>query len=122
MTRFYYIISLTVAGFFLTPSETYACSKKSDPIEQSCSKDIDSKSEKKHCCNKEGSANSDDDGCNGKCGNPACHCPTNFTSFTVPFFAQLSQVKVMLSKSNYYYQEAYYSSGFLSIWLPPKIG
>ena len=60
--------------------------------------------------------------CDGNCGNPACHCPTNCTNFTIPFFDGFLGIKSIVSKPNFYYQDTYYSSGFLSIWQPPKIG
>lgn len=106
----------------MTPTDTYACGSASEKIENTCNKPSDSNTKKKDCCDKEnGQCTKDGKNCDGKCGNSACHCPSNSISFTIPFFAQLTKVKVIPSKSNFYYQEIYYSSGFLSIWLPPKI-
>lgn len=123
MTRFLYIAFFTLIGFVFTPTDTYACGSKSENTENTFNKQSDSKMEKKDCCDKEkGQCGKHGKNCDGNCGNPACHCPTNCTNFTIPFFAQLSQAKVILSKSNFYYQETYFSSGLLSIWLPPKIG
>jgi len=123
MTRFFYIAIFSLIGFVLTPTATYACGSKSENTENTVNKQSDSKMEKKDCCDKEkrqcGKHGKD---CDGNCGNPACHCPSNCTNFTIPFFDGLSQVKVVVRKPNFYYQDTYYSSGFLSIWLPPKIG
>jgi hypothetical protein len=123
MTRFLYIALFTLIGFVLTPTDTYACGAKSENTENTFNKQSNSKMEMKDCCDKEkGQCGKHGKDCDGNCGNPACHCPTNCTNFTIPFLAQFSQVKLILSKPNFYYQETYYSSGFLSIWLPPKIG
>ncbi len=122
MTKFYCIALFTVIGFFLTPEQSYACGTKSNKIETSSTKQPDSGIEKKDCCDKEkGQCGKNGKDCDGKCGNPACHCPTNCINFTIPFFAQYSPIKVMLSKPIFYYQETCYSPGLLSIWLPPKI-
>ena len=124
MKKIYYIAILILAGFFLTPVESYACSTKSENTETFSRIQLDSTIEKKDCCGKEttqcGKQGKD---CEENCDNSDCHCPTSSSNFTIPFFAQLLQTKVILSKKlKFYFQEAYYSSGFLSIWLPPKIG
>lgn len=123
MTRLIYIALLTLTGFLLTPTDTYACGAKSEKTENTCSKQSDTEKENKDCCNT-GTEHCDKHGkhCEGKCGNPDCHCPTICTNFTVSAFAQFLMTKVILSKLKFFYQEAFYSSGFTSIWLPPKIG
>jgi hypothetical protein len=123
MTKKIYILLILVFGFSLAPNIIFSCGTESEKIETSCDKQSDSEIEKNDCCGKEnGLCGKHGKDCDGNCGNPDCHCPTNCTSFTIPFFAPLSQAKIILRKPKYYYQEAYYSSGFLSIWLPPKIG
>lgn len=123
MTRFFHIIFFTLIGIIQTPTDTYACGSKSNETELSNIKSDKASLQKNDCCgNEKGQCGKHGKDCDGKCGNPDCHCPTNCTNFTIPFFAQISQVKLILSKPNFYYQETYYSSVFLSIWLPPKIG
>jgi len=123
MTRFFYIALLSLIGFFLTPTDSYACGSNSENIENTSTIQSYTKTEKKDCCNTEkrqcGKHGKD---CDGKCGNPACHCPTNCTNFTIPFFDGFLGITIIVSKPNFYYQDTYYSSGFLSIWQPPKIG
>ena len=121
MTNFFHILFFALIGFILTPTDANACGSKSENIENTCAKQSDSKMQKKDCCEK-GSCGKNGKDCDGKCDNPACHCPTNFTTFTIPFITQLTQIKVTLTKPSFYYQETNYSSRFLSIWLPPKIG
>lgn len=124
MKRFYYIAFLILTSLFLTPVQSYACGTISEKMETSCcSKQSYSEIEKSDCCDTEkGQCGKHGKDCDGKCGNSNCHCPTSCKIFTIPFFAQLSQTKIIVSKPTFYYQEAYYSSGFISIWLPPKIG
>ena len=122
MTRFPYIVLFTLLGFFLMPTMTYACgTTKELKSEKSCNKKEKSSAENTDCCEK-GQGEKHEKNCEGKCKNPSCHCPTsNCYTFTMPFFIQFSQTKIIESKSKFYYQEMYYSSKFLSIWLPPKI-
>ncbi|MBK6611133.1 MAG: hypothetical protein IPI59_00175 [Sphingobacteriales bacterium] len=123
MSRFIYIALLSLIGFCLTPSETYACGSKSENTENTYSKKSDTEKENKAFCDTEkGQCNNHGKDCDGKCGNPNCHCPTYYANFTVPFFVQFSGIKLNPNKPNFYYQESFYSSGFISIWLPPKIG
>ncbi|MEX0995841.1 MAG: hypothetical protein WDZ45_02185 [Flavobacteriaceae bacterium] len=122
MTRFFYITFFTLVGFIMTPTVTYACSSKSNETEISSNNSNKESLQKNDSCNKEkGQCGEHEKDCDGKCGNSNCHCPSSSISFTIPFFAQLSQTKIILSKPKFYYQETYYSSGFTSIWLPPKI-
>jgi hypothetical protein len=123
MTRFIYIALFTLFGFILTPTDTYACESKSEKVENTCSKKSDSETEKKGCCDTDkGQCGKHGKDCEGNCGNPACHCPTNCTNFSIPLFDAFLRIKIIVSKPNFYYQDTYYSSGFLTIWQPPKIG
>ncbi|WP_081625037.1 MULTISPECIES: hypothetical protein [Rhodonellum] len=123
MTRFFCIAMLTAIGLFLKPVESYACSSKSENTEITSDKQSASETEKKDCSSKEkGPCGKHGKDCDGKCGNPACHCPTHCKSFLGTLFAPLLIVKTTLSKPDFFYREAYYTSGFLAIWLPPKIG
>ncbi|QOI98869.1 MAG: hypothetical protein HRU69_08365 [Flammeovirgaceae bacterium] len=123
MTRFIYIALLSLTGFLLTPPDTYACGSKSENLENTCTKKSDTQKGKKSCCDTDNvQCNNHGRDCDGKCGNPNCHCPANHTYFTIPYFVKFSGFKLIPHKPNFYYQDSFYSSGFLSIWLPPKIG
>jgi hypothetical protein len=123
MIRFYYTAFLLLTGLFLTPAQSYACGAESAKTKITCNKKSDSEVEKESCCNTE-KKQCDNHGknCDGECGNTDCHCPTSCTNCIIPIFAQFPLKKLILSKPKFSYQEAFYSSGFLSIWLPPKIG
>ena len=107
-------------GFFLTPTLTYACGKKSEKTEKSCCEKGTSQNDTKECCKKSHSQdNKNDNGCGGQCGNPSCHCPT--VNITLPFVSEVKHNLFYVEKLSIYYTETYISSGFRSIWLPPKI-
>lgn len=126
MTRkFHIILIIFVLGFFGTPTSSYACGTKSTKTEKSCCKKNkeSNKAEKKSCCKKKSANNSD--GCDGNCNDSDCSCPTtNSTVFALTFYTELYKQTTFpqnkISKS--YYNETYLSSGFHSIWQPPKIG
>ena len=122
MKSYYYIALLTLTVFLLLPLQIYACNSKSEKTETSHNKQSDSGMEKVDCCDLEKKlCDKHGKDCNGKCGSPDCHCPTINTNFTIPFFAQPSQVKILLRSPKFYYCEAFHTSSIHSIWLPPKI-
>ena len=78
-------------GIFATPTLTYACGKKSTKTEKSCCKKSKTeKSNKKECCKKSNSkSDNENNGCDGKCNNSNCSCPTVHFAFALPFYAEL---------------------------------
>ena len=109
-------------GFFLTPTLTYACGKPAEKTEKACCKKETSQTEKKDCCKSHSQNDKNDDGCGGKCKNPSCHCPTAPLTIALPFVTEMKYHNIFLEKVTIAYTETYISSGFRSIWLPPKIG
>ena len=119
MKKWLYIIILTL-GFFLLPTLSYACGTKTD---QSCCKEkIYSKTEKKDCCNGKHSKDKDNS-CGGKCGNS--NCTTSSVTFSIIFFNEIqfknNSFGFSEEKSKFYHSKTFMSSGFTSVWLPPKI-
>jgi hypothetical protein len=108
-------------GFFLMPSSTYACETKTE--KPCCKKEISSKTEKKDCCEKNKQSNDNQKGCSGKCGHSNCTTSTvNFSlissseiEFKSPYFVFNTE------KQKFYHNETDISSGFCSVWSPPKI-
>lgn len=121
MTRQISILLIVMLGFFLTPTLTYACGTKAEKTEKSCCKKETSKSDKKDCCKSHSQKDKNDDDCNGKCKNPSCHCPTAPLTIVLPFVTEMKYHNIFLEKVTIAYTETYISSGFRSIWLPPKI-
>jgi hypothetical protein len=125
MSRFFYIAIISVFGFFLIPSQSYACGTKSVKTEKSCCKKSKTeKNSKKDCCKKNNSkSDKEDKGCDGRCNNSNCSCSTVHFAFALPFYAEIKAKTYFAEnkKTKLYYNENYLSDGFVSIWLPPKI-
>ncbi len=112
-------------GFLLTPSITYACSKKTNKVKEiACSKDQSIKTEKKDCykikpCKKGIKNNS----CSAKCKHNSCKC--SITSSSVSYLI-LTDLKIAnpfteTKKQKFSFKHTYFSSDYSSIWQPPKI-
>ena len=122
MSKKFYILLLVVFGFFMIPSVAFACGTKTE--KSCCKKKSSSKTEQKDCCKKENTSNeSSHDGCNGACKDLSCNSSTVYMGLTSLFHTELNSQLFSFSteKQNYYYSEIFISSGFRSIWLPPKI-
>ena len=124
--KIHILLIIFIIGFFSTPTLTYACGTKTDKTERfCCKKNKSGKIERKDCCKNHKSKNSKNkDGCGGKCNHPSCRYLGVHFAFNLHFPTEL-KTKTCFSKSKkvkFYFQEAYCSSGFLYVWLPPKIG
>lgn len=124
--KFHILLIILTLGFFATPTLTYACGTKSMKTEKSCCKKIKTnKDNKKDCCKNHKSKNDkDNNGCDGKCNNSNCSCPTTHFALALPFWTE-TRGKIYFAKSKKSksdYNETYLSSGFVSIWTPPNIG
>lgn len=120
------IAALFCLGFLLMSSQSYACSKKGSAKEyNTCVKPSSKKSEDNHCCLK-GTCeqNKHHRNCNGVCGHSACKCSTSISSLNLPIAIELASNQHFseIEKKKFGDQNEAGSSGFLSIWLPPKIG
>ena len=118
-------VILLCLGFFLMPSISYACAKKVAKTEQaSCSKEQSERSEHKSSC-KDKSCKKCKDGhdCGGNCKHSSCRCGASTTSLNLPIVIELKAKNLFAAakKQKFGFKQAYYSSGFFSIWLPPKI-
>ena len=113
-------IIILMLGFFFAPVRSYGCGTDSE--NSCCKKQNSSKIEKKQCCN--GSHSKDKEkGCGGKCGHS--NCTTSSVTFSIIFFNEIqfknNNVNCYIEKSKFFHSETYISSGFTSVWLPPKI-
>ena len=118
-------VILLCLGFFLMPSISYACAKKTTKTEQkSCSKDQSAKAEHKSSC-KDKSCKKCKDGhdCDGNCKHSSCGCSTSSSSLSIPIPTDLKVTTpfVETKKQKFGFKQAYCSSGYSSIWQPPKI-
>jgi hypothetical protein len=88
--------------------------------EMSCCKE---KSTTKDCC-KEKDSKKKGHSCDNSCVGSSCGCPVAncASSPMVSFYTESNSLfSFSEKKQNYYYSEIFISSGFRSIWLPPKI-
>ncbi len=82
---------------------------------------VDCCKKKKDCCKNHTDNNQNNDGCGGKCKNASCHCPTAPLAFALTLDAGMKNHFIVLEKLTIGYTQSYISSGFHSIWQPPKI-
>ncbi len=133
MRNYFHIAFLIFAfGVLITPTHSLACEKMSGNSEMSCCKKIKvADNHKKNCCakkdvSKKHSTQNPKDNSKKDCGDcdqSSCSCAPNCFSFTLPttFYLKnktFNPSKVIVKTS---YTGTYLSSGFLSIWLPPKL-
>ena len=119
------ILTLLFLRFFLMPNISYACPKNATTAEKAaCSKKKSAKAEHQAGC-KDKSCNKckHGKGCGGNCKHNSCRCGASVTSLTIPTPIDLKAKYpfAAVKKQKFGFKEAYYSSGYYSIWLPPKI-
>lgn len=118
--RFHIYTIMLILGFFLLPTLTYACGTKSE--KGCCNKEIAAKSAKKDCCKNNQSKDRSKD-CGGKCGHS--NCTTSSVNFSlISIFKmefQNNNFDNTIEKPQFYHSKTFISSGFTSVWLPPKI-
>ena len=120
MAKKYFIISfMLLVGFLLIPTNSVACGSKSVKTEKSCCKKINSD---KKCCS-ESKTGSKEKGCKGKCGHSSCTTASGQSSMT--FFNTIAfEIKTIAfssKESSFTYTNNNLSSGYVSLWLIPKI-
>lgn len=111
------ILLLISIGFISTPNVSYACNSYSAKAETSFYSK--GKTCDESCCGEQHSKKGVHDDCTGGCNN-VCHCPS-VTAVAVPFISTVKHYIFIYSKQRYYPPGIILSSGFHSIWLPPKI-
>lgn len=119
------ILLLVFTLGLVLPSSGFACGKSSTKIEKTCSsKKSEAKSCKMDCCKSGITHEKNDDGCNGKCGHNSCNCSSSCHPFAIPIEQEIRNTteSQLFDKELFMYSENYKLSGFLSIWLIPKIG
>ena len=118
--RLYILIIILTLGIFTVPTLSYACGTKTE--KSCCTKKTTSKIEKKDCC-KNKQSKEEDNSCGGKCGHSNCTASTVnlslISSYEIEF--KNNNFDFFTKKQNFYHSETFISSGFTSVWLPPKI-
>ena len=119
------LCSIFLLGFFLIPVEAAACTSHTTEVvtkNKSCCDDSSDghhniQSCKKDCCKDKGSESTD---CSGNCGQKTCHSSSP-TFCVYDIIDSQKELYFENEKSFSLYNQPYISSGFHSIWQPPKI-
>lgn len=121
MRKFHTLFLLFLLGLFLMPGVSYACETKTS--NSCCKKEMKAKPEEKGCCKKSKESKEEEKGCGGKCGHS--NCTASSMQFSI---LSLDEIEIKnnffgfaLEKPVFYHKETTISSGFYSVWLPPKI-
>lgn len=118
--RLHILIIILTLGIFTLPTLSYACGTKTE--KSCCAKKTTSKNEKKDCC-KNKQSKEEDNSCGGKCGHSNCTAST--VNFSLISFYEIefknNNFDFSTEKPKFYHSETFISSGFTSVWLPPKI-
>lgn len=113
-------------GFFLIPRQSYACKAQTKvKIEKSCCEVSSDRHHSESTCQEDCCKDKKDDSkdCLGKCDSKSCQTPSQGFSEIPTLFTILQNRFDPEGKKLYaLYKQPHYSSGYLSIWLPPKIG
>lgn len=125
LSKYITIVSLIFGASIIAPQFGYACSKKSAGTEHSSSKKEHLKKalHKSGCNDKSCKRCKDGGNCEGACKHNSCRCSnsSNSLNLPIPLSAIAEKVFNVTEKHKFGYKECYYSSGFFSIWQPPKI-
>jgi hypothetical protein len=123
-----FILTALILGFASSPIEAFACGNDAETAccssNSSESKDLCSVSgEKKSCCAESDDSKEGENTCDNSCNNNSCHCPNGNINIHSPFIEsdQLDINAIENNKQDFYPIQIHVSSGFLSIWCPPKI-
>ena len=109
-----------ILGIFLMPTLNYACGTNAE--KRCCKNEMPSKTEKKSCCESKKSENQNKP-CGGKCGHSNCTVTViNYSLIPLNDIDFRNNAFVLSNKKqNFFYDDTFLSSGFTSVWLPPKI-
>ena len=121
MVKSYHIFLLIFAlAFVLKPSVSNACGEKVEKTIKSCCKK--EKDKQMDSCKNHHSNKSDDEP-TGNCENTSCSCPLTLFAITPPFLIETKEgiFRDGSRKVKSYFNETYFSSGFVFIWSPPNI-
>ncbi|WP_413512836.1 hypothetical protein [Myroides odoratus] len=119
------LLSISLLGFFLIPGEALACSSHTTEVikkDKSCYDDSHHSNHlstcEKDCCKDKTGADTD---CSGNCCQN--YCQSSSPTYLIHDIKDSQEIFLFGDKKSFpLYKQPYYSSGFHSIWQPPKIG
>lgn len=101
------------------PTSTIKACDSSTKVENSSCTMEDMNDNEKSCCDNH---KKDDDGCDGKCNNVNCHCPSTIsTSIFYSNFELSIQNNDIIHGSDWIFVQHFPKAIYLSIWQLPKI-
>jgi hypothetical protein len=131
--KLFHLFCIVVLGIFLLPSISYACGNvasaktvKTENIskepQNSCCK-ITTKTKKAKSCCDEQQSDSKNKPCEGKCGHSKCSTTSSSSSMTFSSIYQFESKLIDLysKETNFTFINYNLSSGYVSLWLIPKI-
>jgi hypothetical protein len=111
---------------FLVPTLSFACTKKNIKKDETLGYKCQTRTFSDKFCCQPGFCKKDRDhnDCNGKCKHNSCRCGTVISLTGLPVMSDLKIKNHFIEekKLKFSFSQTYYSSGFSSIWQPPKIG
>lgn len=114
------IILIMLFGFFFQPTQVLACGNNVN--QKTMHLKVNKTEQKHHCTTKTEKTHSNDHDCNGECGNVLCPHATHFSILIAVNRENINnQLSFSVEKQKFYDINTNISSGFLSIWLLPKI-
>lgn len=124
---FYILMAIFLLGFLLVPGQSYACKSHAPEHivkeKKSCCNHTGKMQKdecKKNCCHKAEEASNKP--CSGKCGGGSCQsAPRSFSATLASANLSGGQFATESQKQYFPYKQPYYSTGYTSIWQPPKI-
>lgn len=121
MKKYHILFLMFMLGFFLMPGVSYGCETK---IEKSCcKKESKARSEQKDCCKKSKESKEEPKNCGGKCGHSNCTASSMQFSLLSGNEIEIKSTffDFTLKKPDFHHNQTTLSSGFYSVWSPPKI-
>lgn len=116
MNRFLNIALMVLFGVTMVPPDSYACNLNHHNASESALK----QTAKSHSCCDENSAH-EKDCCKDDCNSATC-CSNVANNIIIPINAEFTYISFFQEQNNISPLNKPVSSGFRTIWLPPKIG
>ena len=121
ITRYGFVGFLMIVAFLFSGNSAFACETNSD--KSCCKTETKKEVSKKSCCDNS-NPNKETKNCGGKCGHSNCTSISSVNFSVMPtfdFYFKNATIDFCSKKSVFYTSKTFISSGFISVWLPPKI-
>jgi hypothetical protein len=121
MAKQVFILLSVLTGFFLVPGVTYGCGSNPGKEAASCCQERQARGkDEQSCCAGHHSKKSADNDHDKGCSHHFCHC-SSVSATVLSYSDSVKHYLLVIPKKEYHLSDFVLSSGFHSIWLPPKI-